>query len=103
MAELTDLEGLELLHRDLVAQAEQRLPNIDRLWVQLETRLDEFRRLLDKAPRNEQSRKSLDSGMHRYILCGCCSILADLTQRSQEGSRYKTKNTLSTMTLSKGP
>ncbi|KAL5350865.1 hypothetical protein ACLOAV_004436 [Pseudogymnoascus australis] len=62
MAELTDLEGLELLHRDLVAQAEQRLPNIDRLWVQLETRLDEFRRLLDKAPRNEQSRKSLDSG-----------------------------------------
>ena len=65
MAELADLEGLELLHRDLVAQAEQRLPNIDRLWIQLETRLDEFRRLLDKAPRNEQSRKSLDSGMPR--------------------------------------
>lgn len=82
MAELTDLEGLELLHRDLVAQAEQRLPNIDRLWVQLETRLDEFRRLLDKAPRNEQSRKSLDSGMHRYCGCGCGSSLVDLTRCS---------------------
>lgn len=77
MAELTDLEGLELLHRDLVAQAEQRLPNIDRLWVQLEARLDEFRRLLDKAPRNEQSRKSLDSGMHKYYRYG--SNPADLT------------------------
>lgn len=63
MAELGDLEGLELLHRDLLAQAELRLPNIDRLWIQLEARIDEFRRLLDKAPRNEQSRNSLGSGM----------------------------------------
>lgn len=63
MAELGDLEELELLHRDLLAQAELRLPNIDRLWNQLEVRIDEFRRLLDKPPRNEQSRNSLSSGM----------------------------------------
>ena len=60
-----DLDGLELLHHDLLAQAEQRLPIIDRLWLQLEGRIEEFKRLLDKAPRNEQSRKSLESGMRR--------------------------------------
>lgn len=63
MVLLEDLAGLELLHRDLLAQAELRLPNIDRLWLQLEARIEEFRRLLDKAPRNEQSRKTLESGM----------------------------------------
>lgn len=62
MVLLEDLAGLELLHRDLLAQAEVRLPNIDRLWLQLEARIEEFRRLLDKAPRNEQSRKTLESG-----------------------------------------
>ena len=62
MVLLGDLEGLELLHRDLLAQAELRLPNIDRLWMQLEGRIEEFRRLLDKAPRNDQSRKTLESG-----------------------------------------
>lgn len=89
MGELSDLEGLELLHRDLVAQAEQRLPNIDRLWVQLEERIDEFKRLLDKAPRSEQSRNSLGSGMlHLHTL-----VATRLTQHSQAGYRFKTKNT----------
>jgi nuclear pore complex protein Nup205 len=63
MAELTDLDGLQVLHRDLVAQAELRLPNIERLWAQLEGRVNEFRRLLQKSPRNDQSRQSLNSGM----------------------------------------
>ena len=62
MVLLEDLQGLELLHRDLLAQAELRLPNIERLWNQLEARIEEFRCLLDKAPRNEQSRKTLESG-----------------------------------------
>lgn len=77
MAYFGDLEDLENLHRDLLAQsehrvasidgdlladAEQRLPNIERLWIQLEARIDEFRHLLEKSPRNDGSRKSLQSG-----------------------------------------
>jgi len=69
MALFGDLEGLELLHHDLLAQAEQRLPNIDRLWMQLDARIEEFKRLLDKPSRNEQSRKSLESGKAAPFSC----------------------------------
>lgn len=62
MAEFSDLEGLESLHRDLLALSESRLVNVDRLWAQLEARIDEFRHLLEKAPRSEQSRQSLATG-----------------------------------------
>jgi nuclear pore complex protein Nup205 len=66
MAELIDLEGLESLHRDLLALSESRLVNVDRLWAQLEARIDEFRHLLEKAPRNEQSRRSLATGILKF-------------------------------------
>jgi nuclear pore complex protein Nup205 len=65
MSELGDLERLETLHRDLLALAELRLLNVERLWIQLEARIADFRRLLDKASRNEQSRKALATGMYR--------------------------------------
>lgn len=62
MAESSSLEGLQNLHRDLVALCENRLPNLERLWIQLQDRVEEFRKLLDKPPRNEVSRKSLGIG-----------------------------------------
>ncbi|KAI9734491.1 MAG: hypothetical protein M1818_006880 [Claussenomyces sp. TS43310] len=62
MAGLSDLEGLQILQTDLLAISESRLVNVDRLWMQLKARVEEFRGLLDKVPRNEQSRKSLMSG-----------------------------------------
>ena len=63
MAELSSLEALQGLHRDLLALSESRLLNVERLWVQLEARIEEFRKLLDKSPRNEKSRQTLATGM----------------------------------------
>jgi nuclear pore complex protein Nup205 len=57
-----DLEELQSLHRDLIALSESRLLNVERLCVQLEARVDEFRHLLEKAPRNEKSRQILAAG-----------------------------------------
>jgi nuclear pore complex protein Nup205 len=62
MAETDDLESLQTLHADLLAASESRLNNVERLWVQLESRIEEFRSLLDKRPRNDQSRQSLTTG-----------------------------------------
>ena len=63
MTEYDGLEGLRGLQQDLAALDESRLRNIDRLWTQLENRIDEFRQLLDKSPKNENSRKQLLSGI----------------------------------------
>lgn len=62
MPELGGLERLESLHRDLLSLSQLRLLNVERLWVQLEAHIEEFRRLLEKVPRNEQSRESLATG-----------------------------------------
>lgn len=56
------VERLQGLQRDLHNLSEVTLPNIDRLWSELETRVDEFRRLLDEKPKNDQSRKALSAG-----------------------------------------
>lgn len=62
MTALNSLEGLRGLHQDLIALDESQLRNIERLWAELEARVDEFRKLLDKAPKNDTSRKTLLSG-----------------------------------------
>ncbi len=62
MAELHSLESLEALYADLVALSENKLSSLERLGVQLESHLGDFKNLLDKRPRNEHSRKSLGSG-----------------------------------------
>ena len=56
------LVGLRGLHQDLLSLEASQLHNIDRLWADLEARLDEFRQLLDKPAKNETSRKALKSG-----------------------------------------
>lgn len=59
MAEEDTLDALQGLHRDLLAFCENRLQDIDRLVEELEGRIDEFRALLDKKPKNDKSRQEI--------------------------------------------
>lgn len=63
MAELNSLESLEVLYSDLLALSEKRLSSIERLAAEIDAHRRDFKNLLDKKPRNEQSRKSLATGM----------------------------------------
>ena len=63
MADSDSLEGIRGLYKDLVALSESRLPMLDRLVIELEGRIADFRRLLDKSPRNDGSRQALNLGM----------------------------------------
>ena len=54
--------SLQDVHRDLIALTQSQLRNIDRLWTELNSHVNEFKQLLDKPPRNENSRKELFSG-----------------------------------------
>jgi len=62
MATDGNLEALQGLHRDLLALSENRLIAIERLLLELEARLDEFRNLLDKKVKNDTSRQKLSKG-----------------------------------------
>lgn len=59
MEEDGSLARLQGLQADLVAFSETRLPNLERLWVELEGSIDDFKRLLDKQKRSDQSRQAL--------------------------------------------
>lgn len=59
------LGGLRGLHQDLIALEESQLLNVEKLCVELEAKVEEFRHLLDKPSKNETSRTSLLSGMIR--------------------------------------
>ncbi|KAF2762610.1 nuclear pore complex subunit [Pseudovirgaria hyperparasitica] len=59
MADASSLESLQDLHRDLQALSESRLPVLDRLWLQLEARVDDFRNLLDQKRRDDGSRQKV--------------------------------------------
>ncbi|KAK4696524.1 hypothetical protein P7C71_g1402, partial [Lecanoromycetidae sp. Uapishka_2] len=62
MADDEGLLGLRGLHQDLLALEDSRLRNIDRLWAELEARVNEFRQLLDKPAKNDANRKTLETG-----------------------------------------
>lgn len=62
MTDLESFESLRGLQQDLIALDEIRLRNVDKLWTELEARIEEFRKLLDKPEKNEKSRKELLSG-----------------------------------------
>ncbi len=62
MTDSDSLDGLRGLHQDLLALSEARLSSVERLWVELESRVEEFRKLLDKPPKNERSRQTLLGG-----------------------------------------
>ena len=68
MTDQESFEGLRGLQRDLIALDESRVRNVDRLWTELEARIEEFRQLLDKPQKKEKSRKELLSGKLNYNL-----------------------------------
>jgi Nuclear pore complex scaffold, nucleoporins 186/192/205 len=59
---MESLERLQGLYQDLTAFSESRLANVERLWHELEASIDDFRKLLDKPPKNNASRESLAKG-----------------------------------------
>ncbi|KAH0562716.1 hypothetical protein GP486_002621, partial [Trichoglossum hirsutum] len=62
MEDKYDIGRLQSLHRDLLALSESRLTNLERLWVELEGRLEELKKLLDKPSKNVQHRQMVSSG-----------------------------------------
>lgn len=54
--------GLRGLYQDLSGITESSIVNIDRLCVELETHLNDFRTLLEKPSKNDNSRKSVLTG-----------------------------------------
>ncbi|KAF7512175.1 hypothetical protein GJ744_002337 [Endocarpon pusillum] len=59
---MESLERLQGLYQDLVAFSETKLANIERLWLELEASIEDFRQLLDKPLKNNASRESLMTG-----------------------------------------
>lgn len=63
MAELEDIRtGLRGLYQDLSAVSEGHLDNVERLCFELETHIQDFRKLLDKPAKNNASRQAVLSG-----------------------------------------
>lgn len=62
MADDDSLHALEALHRDLCALIDNRLPTLHRLVHSLESQLQDFKTLIDKKPKNDASRNTLNSG-----------------------------------------
>ncbi|CZS94378.1 related to nucleoporin [Rhynchosporium graminicola] len=62
MADLNSLETLQSLYADLLALSESRLSSIERLGAQLDAHIRDFKNLLDKKPRSDQSRHILANG-----------------------------------------
>ena len=71
MAEDDDEEfsGLQDLHQDLLDLEQGRLRNIDHLCAELQARVSEFRQLLHKPPKNDDSRRGLLSGKQQNPFC----------------------------------
>jgi nuclear pore complex protein Nup205 len=67
MAEADSLDALQGLHQDLLAFRDNRLHDIDRLVDELKSRIEEFRGLLDRKPKNNESRQKLGQSRHRPI------------------------------------
>ncbi|KAG4031072.1 hypothetical protein MFRU_010g01970 [Monilinia fructicola] len=58
----SSLNEIQNLHSDLLALSNSRLHNLERLAIELEAHIAAFRNLLDQKNRNEQSRKSIETG-----------------------------------------
>jgi nuclear pore complex protein Nup205 len=64
MTDQNSLQSLQALYADLLALSEARLTSLERLGNQLDAHVKDFRSLLDKKVRNEQSRQTLATGMN---------------------------------------
>ncbi|PGH11864.1 hypothetical protein AJ80_06929 [Polytolypa hystricis UAMH7299] len=62
MDDSDDLNGLRGLYQDLSALSRNALPNLERLVFELESTVEDFRKLLDKPPKKNESRQAVLSG-----------------------------------------
>lgn len=62
MTDRTPLDGLEALHRELVAVCEHRFESLHILEQELDAHAQAFKKLLDKPPRSNLSREVVKSG-----------------------------------------
>ncbi|GKZ51791.1 hypothetical protein AbraIFM66951_007167, partial [Aspergillus brasiliensis] len=62
MEERDAATGLRGLYQDLSALSASSFVNIERLRIELETHIDDFKKLLDKPPKNNTSRQAVLSG-----------------------------------------
>lgn len=67
-------DGLRGLYQDLSSLSSQPLQNVDRLCLELETQIEDFKRLLDKPTKNNASRQAVLSGKStctNFLKSGC--------------------------------
>lgn len=69
MGDRDTLAGLRGLYQDLSSLTESSFVNIDRLRVELEAHIDDFRKLLDRPPKNNSSRQAVLSGKCSSYTC----------------------------------
>lgn len=62
MDDIDSLGGLRGLYQDLSAISDSPMVNVERLCLELEMHIEDFRKLLTKASKNDTSRKSVLSG-----------------------------------------
>jgi len=65
--QFNNLDEIQALHSDLLALSDSRLSNLERLAIELEAHIAAFRNLLDQKNRNEESRKSIETGVYFSI------------------------------------
>ena len=82
-------DGLHGLYQDLSSIPELPLLNIDRLCVELETHIADFKRLLDKSAKHSASRQAVLSGKQYSLLTmrdSRCALRADLLRSREDYS-----------------
>ena len=94
---MDSVERLKGLYQDLVAFSETRLANVERLSVELQASIEDFRKLLDKSAKSNASRQAFTSGMSLRCLTG----VAVSDPRLQAKSPSMSRSMLSTMNFSK--
>ncbi|EFW99544.1 nuclear pore complex subunit [Grosmannia clavigera kw1407] len=62
MSDASTLEALQAFHRELIAVSEHRLDNLQLLDPLLAAHADRFKSLVDKEPRKQESRRTVESG-----------------------------------------
>lgn len=62
MTEISPLDALEALHRELVAVCEHRFESLHVLELELDAHAQAFKRLLDKPARSDKSRNAVRTG-----------------------------------------
>lgn len=88
MAEVTPLDALEALHRELVAVCEHRFESLHILELQLDAHAQAFKKLLDKKPRSNASRDVVKTGpLASFGLVGRGLLMYDVCNRQDHGRR----------------